>query len=370
MTRPRVAVAHDYLTQRGGAERVVLSLLRAFPDATLHTLLYDADATYPEFRDARIVTSALDRVGRFRRDPRFALPLLAPVASRFRVDADVVVASTSGWAHGFAATGRVLAYCHNPARWVYQTDEYLGRPARTSPVGLPLLAARPMLRAWDRRAARRVSRYLANARVVADRIQRAYGVEAAVVPAPVSMRTDAERQPVPALADTSGLHLLVSRLLPYKNVGAAIEAYRGTEHHLVVVGRGPEEQRLRDLLPPNVVLLSGLSDAELRWLYSRSVLLVAPSYEDFGLTPLEAGTFGTPVVALRAGGYLDTVVEGRTGLFFERPTSQGIREAVVQATSRAWDRGVIAAHAATFAEDRFVDRLRTEVAALAASPRT
>ncbi len=364
-----MAIAHDYLTQRGGAERVALSLLRAFPDATLHTLLYDPDSTYPEFRSARIVTSPLDRVPAFRRDPRLALPLLAPTASRFRVDADVVVASTSGWAHGFASTGRVLAYCHNPARWIYQTDEYLGRPAHRHPVGLPLLAARPLLRAWDQRAAARVTRYLANARVVADRIETSYGVEADVVPAPHTMHPDAERHEIPELTGRHGMHLLVSRLLPYKNVRAAIEAYRGTDHLLVVVGRGPEERRLRELLPANVVMLSGLSDAELRWLYAAADLLLAPSYEDFGLTPLEAGAFGTPVVALRAGGYLDTVVEGRTGVFFDAPTSGGIRAAVQRATGRDWDHAAIRAHAGTFTEDRFVERLRAEVAALTARPR-
>jgi hypothetical protein len=110
MTTPTVAIAHDYLTQRGGAERVVLSLLEAFPDATVHTTLYDPEATYPEFRDARIVTSPLNRLGLIRRHHRVALPLLAPAARRLRVDADVTIASTSGWAHGFDVAGRLLVW--------------------------------------------------------------------------------------------------------------------------------------------------------------------------------------------------------------------------------------------------------------------
>jgi len=117
VSRPTVAIAHDYLTQRGGAERVVLTLMKAFPEATVHTTLYDPDGTYPEFRGARMVTSPLNRIGLLRRDHRRALPLLAQASSRMRVDADVTIVSSSGWAHGFDITGRSVIYCHSPARW-------------------------------------------------------------------------------------------------------------------------------------------------------------------------------------------------------------------------------------------------------------
>jgi len=156
-----VAIAHDYLTQRGGAERVVLAMLRAFPEATVHTLLYDPDGTFPEFRDARVVTSPLDRIGPLRRNHRLGLPVLAPAASRMTVDADVTIVSTSGWAHGFDVRGRSVVYCHNPARWLYQGDEYLGeRPRRLTSLALGALAA--PLRRWDQAAMRRHDRYLVN----------------------------------------------------------------------------------------------------------------------------------------------------------------------------------------------------------------
>ena len=149
---PTVAIAHDYLTQRGGAERVVLTMLEAFPDATLYTTLYDPESTYPEFRDARIVTSALDRFGPLRRHHRAALPLLAAASSRLRVDADVTVVSSSGWAHGFDISGRRLVYCHNPARWLYQADDYLGGSSSRARTGrLALALGAPPLRRWDRR---------------------------------------------------------------------------------------------------------------------------------------------------------------------------------------------------------------------------
>jgi glycosyltransferase involved in cell wall biosynthesis len=359
-----VAIAHDYLTQRGGAERVVLTLMKAFPEAAVHTTLYDPDGTYPEFADADIRTSPLNRIGALRRDHRLALPLLAPAASRMHIDADVVIASSSGWAHGFETAGRTVVYCHNPARWLYQTDEYLGGSAWRSPLGTPLLAMRPFLKRWDRRRADRADVYLANSRVVQQRIATTYGREAELLPPPHGMDAHAPREPVPGLADWEpGYALVVSRLLPYKNVDSVIEAVRGTDRRLVVVGHGPEEARLRATLPDHVRLLGGLSDTQLRSVYAGAGVLIAPSHEDFGLTPLEAAAFGVPTVALRGGGYLDTIVEGQTGLFFDRPHPNDIAATLAFSDRHAWDGETLRARAEHFSEARFIDRIRAIVLA-------
>jgi glycosyltransferase involved in cell wall biosynthesis len=350
-TRPRVAIAHDYLTQRGGAERVVVALLRAYPDATVHTLLYDADATFPELRDAHIVTSPLDRVTPLRRHHRAALPLLAPAASQMRVDADVTIVSTSGWAHGFDVRGRSVVYCHNPARWLYQGEAYLGGRTRSLP-GLAIGALGPALRRWDRAAMGRHDVYLANATVVRDRMRAEYGIEADVVFPPTVVSADGPQASVGPFAD--GFHLLVSRLLPYKNVDKAVEAFRGLpDERLLVIGRGPEEERLRRTLPPNVAIVSDIGDDQLRWAYDHSVALVAPSIEDLGLTPLEAGAFGRPTLALRLGGYLDTVTEGLSGLFFDTADPGSISAAVLAARRTSWDADAIVRHARRFDEAHF-----------------
>ena len=145
----RVEIAHDYLTQRGGAERVVLSMLDAFPQAHVHTLLYDPPGTFPEFSVARVRPSPLSRVGLLRHHHRLAFPMLAGAADRLHIDADVVVCSSSGWAHGVKAKGAKVVYCHSPARWLYQPEAYLrgaGAAARFA-----ARALRPALTRWDRR---------------------------------------------------------------------------------------------------------------------------------------------------------------------------------------------------------------------------
>ena len=150
MERPSVAIAHDYLTQRGGAERVVLVLAEAFPDAPISTTLYDPDGTFPEFRGRDIRTSWGNRIGWLRRHHRAALPLLPWMSNTLRVDADVVIASSSGWAHGFPTDGRRVVYCYSPARWLYQPEVYLGADAHPA-VRLMLRLLGPAHRRWDRR---------------------------------------------------------------------------------------------------------------------------------------------------------------------------------------------------------------------------
>ena len=357
-----MAIAHDYLTQRGGAERVVVALLRAFPDAEVHTLLYDAEATFPEFRSAKVVTSPLNRVGLFRRHHRAALPLLAPAAGRMTVDADVTVVSTSGWAHGFDVRGRSVVYCHNPARWLYQSADYLGARPRAS-VALALRALAPPLRRWDHQAMTRHDTYLVNSSVVRERVRTTYGIDAPVLFPPSVIQVDGEQEPVGPF--DPGFHLVVSRLLPYKHVDRAIEAFAALPHErLLVIGHGPEEERLRGLLPANVAIASHVSDSQLRWAYQHCVALIAPALEDFGLTPLEVGAFGKPTLALRGGGYLDSVEDGLSGLFFDHADVSGIVDAVRRGRATDWDVAAIVRHGESFGEDRFrsvltkaVDRL-------------
>ena len=355
----RVAIAHDYLTQTGGAERVVLALCHAFPDAPVYTSLYEPAGTYPEFRAQDVRTSWLDRARLLRERHRLALPLLPLAFSTLRVDADVVVCSSSGWAHGIRADGRKIVYCHSPAKWLYRRHDYLGdRPSVAARVSLRVLD--PYLRAFDRRAAKSADLYLANSTFVRDQIRSAYGIDAEVLHPPSSLDPDGPAESVPDIEP--GFLLTVARLLPYKHVSETVDALRLLPgHRLIVVGDGPGRAGLEASLPGNVRLLGDVSDERLRWLYANCAGLVTASREDFGLTPVEAAAFGKPVAALSFGGHLDTVVPGVTGVLFERPDSRDIAEGVQQLLSRVWDAEVIRAHGATFSETRFAHRFRSLV---------
>lgn len=363
MSAPRVALVHDYLTQRGGAERVVLSMLRAFPDAPLYTSIFEPSTTFPEFGDADVRPMPLSGVGAFRRNHRLALPLLAPAFSRLNVAADVTICSSSGWAHGTHATGRKLVYCHAPARWLYQPARYLrdrGVVARTSTTLL-----RPALLRWDRRAASGADRYIVNSTSVRDAVRTAYGISSDVMPPPPALSPGGPEVAVEGLEP--GFLLCVARLLPYKNVDVVIDAMGSlTDARLVVVGTGPSARRLRAAAPSSVRFLDSVPDEQMRWLYRAAEALVAISYEDYGLTPLEAASFGTPTVALRAGGYLDTVVEHKTGVFVDEPIPALLAAGIGKARAHVWDPERIAEHAEGFSEERFIQGFRRLVDEFAA----
>ena len=358
-TRPDVAIVHDYLTQRGGAERVVLSMLKAFPGAPVHTSLYDETGTFPTFRDAQVRTLALDRIGGLRRNHRWALPFLATAFARHTVDAEVVLCSSSGWAHGVKTSGRKVVFCHTPARWLYDGPNYLGNGRRLASLGLAGLR-RPLL-GWDARAAAGAHRYLANSSVVREAIRRAYGLDAEVVHPPHTLNPGGPAQEVAGI--TAGFVLCVARLLPYKNVDAVVEAFRDLPgERLVVVGDGPERPRLEAVAGSNVQLVGKVTDAQLRWLYARCRALVAASREDYGLTPLEAASFGKASAVLRGGGFLDTVVECETGLFFDRPDPEPIAVTLRRLLTAPPSPERLRTHAEGFSEHRFIERLREVVA--------
>lgn len=350
-----LVLVHDYLTQRGGAERVLLDLCEAFPDAPVVTSLYDPDATFAAFADLDVRTLALDRSATLRHDHRRALPLLAPAFSAHRVDAPVVLCSTSGWAHGVRVSGRKLAYCFTPARWLYQRERYLrgfGALPRAA-----LTALGPALVRWDRWAAGTVDAFATSSTAVQERIVDLYRREAECIPPAPALSADGPRRP---LAGLDGPFVLcVSRLMPYKNVDAVIGAADHLERHsLVVVGTGPERDRLRGLAGPRVRFTGRIDDDVLHWLYDEADCLVAPSYEDYGLTPLEAAAHGTPTVALRFGGYLDTVVEGRTGTFVDRPTADDLAAGIDRCLRTEWSADRLRGRAEDFSRARFLARIR------------
>jgi glycosyltransferase involved in cell wall biosynthesis len=360
-----VAIAHDYLTQRGGAERVVLALAEAFPGAPIHTTVYEPDGTFPEFADLDIHTSPLQRVGAFRRNPRLALPLLAGVISRHTIVADVTICSTSGWAHGFRCTGRKIAYVHNTARWLYQRDEYLADLPRLYGAALAPLA--PALRRWDRRAAAGIDTILVNSAVTERRVAERWGWGSEVLHPPPGLTPDGPQERVAGVEP--GFFLTVARLLPYKRVDVVLDAVAGLPGaRLVVVGDGPDRDRLRARASMNTSFLPAVTDSELRWLYANAAALVTAAHDDFGLTAPEAMTFGVPVVAANAGGFRETVEHRISGVLYEKATVPSLRAALAELREVTWDPAVLQARAAELSRPAFTRRFQALVDEQARNP--
>ncbi|WIE76141.1 glycosyltransferase [Curtobacterium sp. MCSS17_007] len=351
LNRSVITLAHDYITQRGGAERVVLALHRAMPESPIVTALFNINGTFPDFAGADVRSSFLNRLPIFRKNPQAALVAL-PFAWMLRreVRSEGVLISSSGWAHGIrvARGTKKVVYCHNPPRWLYQTEDYL--LGRKLPIRWVLATVAPLLRLWDQHAARGVDTYLANSTSVQKRIEEAYGRHADVVFPPVMI--DAEGpQEIPAPDLPTNYFLAVGRRRGYKGIEKIAQAFAGMpEQNLVIVGEMPAA------LPGNVRVVRDVSDAGLRWLYAHAQALVSIAREDFGLSPLEANAFGTPALLVRSGGFVDSLDEGVSGLFFasiDAPTMI----ASIRNFPKQWDRGAIKAHAGKFNETAFVEKL-------------
>jgi glycosyltransferase involved in cell wall biosynthesis len=359
---PSVALVHDHLVQRGGGDRVLVSMARAFPSATVHTAFYRPENTYAELADFDIRPLPIGRIPRFNRHHRAALPLLAPSFGRLRLDADVVVCGSSGWAAGVRASGRKIVYFHALARWLHEREAYLAGWGRFPRLGLAAVA--PWLRRWDDRAVRSAHRLFVYSPAMADQVRRVYGLEAEVLPPPVSVDPQGPAQPVDL---EPGFALCVCRLIAYKNIDLVIEAFRRRPgDRLVVVGSGPEEGRLRASAPPNVTLLGQADERTMRWLYANCRVMVSAAYEPFGLVTLEANAFGRPVAVFGQGGFRDTVVEGVTGRFFTELDPALISRAVDEVDVDAVDAATLQAHARRWSEEAFIANLRAIVAEEAA----
>ena len=336
---------------------MVLDLLRAFPGARLVTSVWHRDQTFPEFEQYDVETLWLDRVPVFRADPRRAFPLLAGAWSRHVIeDPDAVVCSTSGWAHRVTTPAAKVVYCHNPARWFYQPDDYL---RALPPWARDQFAKRTRrLRESDAAAARSASAYLVNSRVVATRVESAYGIRAEIVSPPRGVDPSGPQEPVPGVVP--GFLLTVGRSRGYKNTEVVIAAMRDLPgERLVCVGERAEDDE-------STTYLTDLTDAQMRWLYAHAFALVAVANEDFGLTPVEAQAFGIPTIALRAGGYLDSTLEGVTGVYVDSATPDEVAAGVRAARARAWDRDAIVRAGERYAPETFRRRLAEVVAAAVA----
>lgn len=367
----RVALVHDWLTGMRGGEKVLEILCELHPRADLFTLVHVPGSVSPVIEDRTIHTSPATRLPGVARWYRKLLPFFPYLIERFDLrDYDLVLSSSSCVAKGArpARGARHVSYVHSPMRYVWDRyDDYFGPTRADRPTRAAMALLRGPLRRWDRRSADRVDVFLANSAFVAARIDRYYGRDAEVVPAPV----DADRYR-PTGEPVGDEWLVVSAFAPYKRIDVAVRAAEIADVPLLVVGKGPEEEALRRIAGPRTRFAGWVPDDELPALYSRCRGLLFPGVEDFGITPLEAMACGRPVVAYGVGGARETVRgrvwdgdpagcnESPTGLFVAEQTPEAFAEAIraLEANPDWIDPADCRRRAEAFGEDVFRARIR------------
>jgi len=341
----RIAFVHEYLNQFGGAERMLASLSELYPDAPIYTLLYDEAATKGLFRDRTVRTSFLQSVP-FAKTRHQWYPLLMPLAmeqfdfSQF----DVVLSISASFAKGII-TGpgtKHICYCLTPPRFLWDNSqqfvEEFGFPRVIKKAMLPFLS---YVRVWDHHAARRVDEWWSISDFVSSRIEKYYRQPSRRFHPPVE--TEKFR-----IGEPKDYFLMVGRLVSYKKFDIAIRAFNRLGLTLIIAGTGPERSALQELAGPTVQLLGQVSDERLIELYAGARALIFPQEEDFGIVPLEAMASGRPVIAYAAGGALETVVAGKTGIFFSEQIPESLETAVREFDQATFDPAACRAQAEQF----------------------
>jgi glycosyltransferase involved in cell wall biosynthesis len=350
----RIAIFHDNFAQMGGAEKVAEEIHALLPGAMLHSTLAVPEILSAKLCEAKIKTSWMQHLPALKRHFRHYF-LFYPLAVE-TVDLsgyDLIVSSCFGYAKGLRKRRDAVhvCYCHTPMRWVWRYDDYSERAGfgRLTRKLLPILLAG--LKRWDLRASRRPDYFISNSHVVAERIKKLYGRDSVVIPPPIDV---CRFQPDATQED---YYLVLSRLVPYKRIDLAIEACTRLNRRLLIVGDGPDRAHLEKLAGPSISFLGRQPDEAVARYAARCRALLFPGEEDFGMTPLEVNAAGRPVIAFRAGGALETVVEGVTGLFFNQPTTLSLARAIEDFEFYSWDSAVLRAHACKFDRAIFRDRL-------------
>jgi len=357
-----VALVHDFLLDLRGAERVFLELCEIWPHAPIFTTVYDEEGTEGRFAGRALHTSFLQRSRPSSRTFRALLPFYPAAVESFDLsDYDLVISSSSAWAHGVvvAPSSVHVSYCHNPFRYAWnERDRTLSR-CRDPVTKACLDVILRRWRQWDRRIARRTDRYVANSRTTQVRIRTFFGRESAVVHPPVQV----DRFSPGPVADH---YALLSELLPHKQVDVAIAAFNRLRLPLVIIGDGPDARRLRRHAGPKIRFVGRVSDQSVTEILRGARALVQPSVEEFGIAAVESQAAGRPVIARRAGGALETVLDGTTGCLWDGGP-EDLARAVLSFDDTAVDPRACLRNAARFDVASFRTGIMAEVESACAS---
>jgi glycosyltransferase involved in cell wall biosynthesis len=350
----KIALVHDYLTQRGGAERVFELLCKRYPEADIFTSLYDAQKSI-DLGERIINTTFLQKIPGATKYFRMLAPLYFPAFRSLDLqDYDLIISSSTSFAKAVRKKpqARHICFCHNVTRFLWDTETYL-REYGDYRYFAPLIEkVFQMIRNLDLKYAQEPDLYIANSSIVAQRIEKIYHKQAIVVNYPINTSNF-------VFSDTKEEYYLASaRMISYKRLDIIVEAFNWLGWNLLISGDGPEQEKLKAQALPNIQFLGHVSDRERKNLFSKAKSIIVAALEDYGLVPVEANASGTPVIAYGAGGVLDTQIPGKTGVFFQRQTPCSLQAALLEARGISWDYENIRNHAVSkFSEQSFFGKV-------------
>ena len=357
----KVAIIHDWLTGMRGGEKVLELLISLFPQADIYTLLWVKGSVSEKIEKQRITTSFLQKIPFISKTYRSFLPLFPMAIESFDLNEyDLVISSSHCVAKGIIPPpqARHICYCYTPMRYIWNMYSEYFKDVKNPFSALAYRSAAHYLRLWDLSTNSRVDDFIAISHHISRRIQRYYNRPSTVVYPPVD--TD-YYHPVPDRAISEPYYLIVSALVPYKRIDLAIETFNHNGKKLIVIGEGPEKNKLRNIAKDNISFLGWGSNEQLRQWYSHCSALVFPGEEDFGIVPLEAQACGSPVIAYRKGGATETIIDRQTGVFFDRQTKEGLQEAVDIHENMTYDKTKIIANARRFSNVIFCENIKHHI---------
>jgi len=354
----KVALIHDHLAQDGGAEKVLQVLADLFPQAPIYTLLCEEKNVLKYFKGRKIETSIIQRLPGGVRHYQWYMPLMPMAVEFFDLRKfDLVISDASAFAKGVITSPDTLhiCYCHTPTRYVWDyTHQYINELKYNRYFKKIISLILNYIRLWDKAAADRVDLFIANSRVVQQRIKKYYRRESVVINPPVEIDKFYISQ------NLGDYFLIGGRLAPYKRVDLAVEVFKELGLKLKVFGDGVDLPRLKKISASsnNIEFLGRVDDKTKAELYSKCLAFLNPQEEDFGITAIEAMASGRPVIAYKKGGAAETVIDNVTGKFFVKQTKEALAEAVKDFNSHKFDPKAIRQHAEKFSVERFKNEIK------------
>ena len=358
----KIALVHDYLTQKGGAERVFELLCRHFPEADVFTSIYSPTESVDLGRDRNVYTTRLQKIPGSVKYFRLLAPFYFSAFREFDLqDYDLIISSTTSFAKAVRKRPDAthICFCHNITRFLWDTDTYLRQYQDFKKIYPILKPIFKQMRNIDLKHAGNPDFYVANSSTVVKRIEEVYKRPAQRINFPI------EADNFVFSEEKEDFYLVSARLISYKRVDLIVEAFNWLGLPLLIIGNGPERKHLEEKALDNIAFLGHVSDAERAHLMGKAQAVIVAALEDYGLVPIEANASGTPVISFGAGGVLDTQVEGKTGVFFDRQSPESIQKAVSKAANTRWNYADIREHALSrFSEKVFFKQVDETIEAV------